>query len=391
MLNPVPEVKGMVVTINVTTDCNLRCKYCYETGKAHGVIKKDYYEKFIDQLLLGQIPVHATETIQSVVDSGFRLDLLGGDALMYPEVCDDILQYFTRRLIELDHPRKTDIQVNVCSNGTLFGSEPVRRFLTKWRGILQVEVSIDGTPALHDLNRVYKDGRGSMDTILRDWPWFKATFPTGSQYTKSTLSKGSIPYMYDSLVYMHETMGLKYIYQNFIMEDMGLEDADLRMIDEQMSMCLEYVLIHRDELYWSMMDRRYERTSNPGASMPNQGWCGSGAMPTLGLDGKIYLCPHWLPLCMSSCVDMSIGSVDEGITRPWLSQYIQDNSMRPVVSAGLECESCGHESACPYCIAGAYDEFKEFKRTTHICEVTKMQHKWAKEYWRRYDEINKDQ
>ena len=381
MLLPVPEVRGLVVTINTTSDCNLRCKYCYEVNKKPGVIKKEYYEKFIDLILLDKIPLEVPEALSHDIKYGYRLDLLGGDALMYPEVCDDILTYFTKKLIEYDLPNKYNIKVNICSNGTLFGNPKVREFLLKWKNIIQCEVSIDGCPELHDLNRVDKNGNGSMRLILKNWDWFRENFPDGSRYTKATLSSNSIPYLYDSLKFMHETLGIEYIYQNFIMEGLHVTEDDLKLLDKEMFKCVEYVRQHENDLYWSMIDKKYYNVDSMHLDK-ELGWCGSGLMPTLGLDGNIYLCPRWMSLCMNQEDNKySYGNVLKEDFKPELSKYITEKSKRKYTTKGLKCETCEHESTCPYCIAGAVDYLGEWKRTTEICDTLKIQSHWAKQYW----------
>ena len=87
-----------------------------------------------------------------------------------------------------------------------------------------------------------------MAEILRWWPWFRENFPEDSLFTKATLSRESIPYMTESLSFMHEELGLKYIHQNFIMEDSHLTPADLELFREQMEKCSDYVFEHRDNL-----------------------------------------------------------------------------------------------------------------------------------------------
>ena len=51
MLPPINEEEGLNVTINTTEDCNLRCKYCYESNKRNRSIPIEYCKKFIDILL----------------------------------------------------------------------------------------------------------------------------------------------------------------------------------------------------------------------------------------------------------------------------------------------------------------------------------------------------
>ena len=385
MLSPIPEVKGVCVTINVTSDCNLRCKYCYELNKKPGVIRKDQYEPFIDMLLSDQIPLYTDIDTEGMIKSGYRLDLLGGDALMYPEVCEDIIRYFTKKLVQKEGNNKYHFIANICSNGTLFGVPRVRKLLYEYRDFIQCCVSIDGCPELHDLNRVDKVGNGSMKSIMKYWDWYREMFPLGSKYTKSTLNEESIPYIYDSLKFMFEELGIVYVYQNFIMEGLHTTPDDIKELDRQLEKCVEYVLDHDDVLYYSMLDKSHSVQLIQHHTDLEKGWCGSGAMPSLGLDGKIYLCPRWMSLCMESENNSwAIGDVVNGITNPELSKYIKLKSARKLVNAGLPCETCSIEQSCPYCIAGAVDYLGEWKRNLEYCDTTKVQGKWAEIYWTEY-------
>ncbi|WP_319756508.1 hypothetical protein [uncultured Sphaerochaeta sp.] len=98
-------------------------------------------------------------------------------------------------------------------------------------------------------------------------------------------------------MYLHEELGLQYINQNFIMEDTGCTQANYEELDCQMEKCTAYVLKHRDDLFWSMLSKEqfgYAYLST-GPDWDCTGHCGSGAMPALSVDGRIYPCIRWLP------------------------------------------------------------------------------------------------
>jgi len=385
---------GLNVTFNTTEDCNLRCRYCYETCKTRRGLDFDHARKFIDRLIDDPDPVGAAGTdeekrVETFVRAGLVADFIGGDSLMDPGLVDRILSYLVMRLYSSDSPNarawRGHWRANLSSNGTLFSRPDVRAFCEKWRENLSLGVSIDGCPALHDMNRIFPDGSGSMDSILANWEWYKRNFPFNALSTKSTLSRASIPYLYESLVWMHETLGLKYIHQNFIMEDTGCTDSDYAELDRQMEKCVRYTLDHCDEMCWSMIGRHYADHHAVREDDKNSPRCGSGNMPTLSVDGRIYPCFRWLPHTQNGKEVFAAGTAEKGLVNKDAFRAVRNGAKRGVCTKDEKCLACEYESACSYCIGGCYAEHGDFIRTTHICEITKIQCRWAKVYWNEYN------
>jgi len=380
MLDNIPNFQGLNVTFNTGEDCNLACKYCYEVDKRKSVLSLDYAKKFVDILLDDPDPIGVMGTDNEwMLNSGLILDFIGGDALMHPELVDSILRYFVQKAVIKKHRWAFNWRGSISTNGTLFENPEVRKFIERWHRNLSIGVSVDGSPALHDSNRIYPDGRGSMAKIREWWDWYRNFYPDGS--TKSTLSEASIPYIYESLVFMREEMDIKYVNQNFIFENMELDQADLDLLDEQMALGVAYVKAHPD-MYWGMIDKRFaDAVPYPEnvAANPCKSWCGSGSMPALSPDGKIYPCFRFLPHTQAQHVDMSGGDSWTGFERKDNFVCIRGKT-REVISP-KKCRECDIESGCAWCIAGSYSETGGATRQTYICEVQKIQTKWAKIYW----------
>lgn len=379
--------EGLNLTFNTGESCNLACTYCYETDKKNTVLPFEYAQRFIDIILEEDDPLGVRGTKHEwIIKQGVILDFIGGDAFMEVELVERILRYFIAKSHQLNHRWKDRWRVSITTNGTLFENKGVRDFIERWKENLAVTVSIDGCPEIHDANRVYRDGKGTMGYIMKWWPWYRSIYPEAS--TKSTLNRDSIPWLKKSLVFMHEEMGLQHINQNFIFENMNLGEQDLKVFDDQMQQCVEYVKEHRTDLYWSMIDRRLADSRSYSESVkerPESGWCGSGVMPALGVDGKIYPCFRFLPHTQPLGIDMSVGDICEGLTRKHRFEEIR-SCTREIIS-GDKCKECVVESGCAWCIAGAYAEAGKPFRPSYICGVQMIQDKWAKEYWRWYDAV----
>ena len=400
--------EGLNVTINTTEDCNMRCKYCYEINKCARSIDFDKCKKFIDLILSDDdyldFANSKDDNLKDISKRGLVFDFIGGDALMNVDILDKTLTYLVYKLNTTNTERariwRSTWRCSISSNGTLFTDPKVKAFLEKWRYNISLGVSIDGCPAIHDKNRIMayrgKNGEevGSMDIILKDWEWYQRTFPYDGLQTKATCARDSIPYLYESLVFMHEKLGLKYINQNFIMEDTGCTEEDYQILREQMQKCIDYVYEHRTEMYWSMIAPNmlclnYDRNKD-NQDYLHTGHCGSGCMPALSIDGDIYPCFRWLPHTQQERGVMCVGNVEEGFIHKENFKNVREGAYRCNCTKDPKCKDCEFEEACAYCIGGCYAEYGDFVRTTHICEITKILVEYARKYWDRVGTYKED-
>lgn len=409
MIKAPKEEEGLNVTINTTEDCNLRCKYCYETNKRNHSIPFEYCKKFIDILLEDDDPcgfkgAKKSELNEDFYKRGLIMDFIGGDSLMDVKLLDKIMTYVLQKLYTTNTQNakywRNHLRFSISSNGTLFSDPEVRAFCEKWtkENLLAVCVSIDGCPEIHDKNRIMKErGKngeeiGSMQYILQNIDWYRKTFSEEDTHaTKATMAKDTIPYIYKSLKFMFEELDIIYINQNFIMEDAHLTEDDYKEFDRQMRMCVEYVLEHRYEMYWSMLDREVfaKHRLSVGDDWNCKGHCGSGAMPCLGINGNIYPCFRWAPHTQSkdNPEPIVVGNIRDGFNNKDGFKRVREGAYKCNCTREEKCKSCIYESSCAYCIGGCFAEHQDFIRTTHICEITKIQCKWAKVYWNEYNKL----
>ncbi|GBR73653.1 radical SAM/SPASM domain-containing protein [Candidatus Termititenax aidoneus] len=385
MIPAISEYEGMSITFQVTEDCNLRCKYCYEIDKRPGDLPFEYAQKFIDIILEDDDPISAKGTDNEwILNEGLILDFIGGDALMVPELLDKIIQYYQYKAVSLGHRWAYRWRASISSNGTLFEKPQVRELLLKYKNSLYVGVSVDGCPEIHDKNRVWKDGRGTMKDIQKWWDWYIEWIGQDWATTKATCNKDTIPYLYKSIKFLHEEMRLKQIHMNFIFEDMHLTEGDLRRLDQEMEKTVAYILEHRHDLHVSMFDKAFG-IGEP-MSHPDKNWCGSGSMPCLSINGKIYPCFRFSPNTMHSRkLDFYVGDIWHGFSHKERFEMVRQQTRQKI--SPQKCLECPVESACAWCIGGAFAEKGEFYRPTNICEVHKLQSKWAHKYWEEYDKL----
>ena len=134
------------ITLSITEECNLRCKYCYMVGKnSEHRMSFETAKKIIDYFV---------DHKESLFDSDYLiLDFIGGEALLEIDLIDQIVDYFRLTTYQKGSVWFGRFRVSLQSNGILVDSEPVQKFLRKNKNLVSLGITIDGTKEKHDLQR----------------------------------------------------------------------------------------------------------------------------------------------------------------------------------------------------------------------------------------------
>lgn len=164
------------LVLNVTNQCNLSCKYCYEFGEDR-VATPEGKPKFMSE-----------ETAEAAVDfliansSGRRaihLTFFGGETLMNFKVVRSTIEYARAKA----HEAGKYVDFSLTTNATLL-TPPVIEFLTE--NLVGVTISIDGPKEMNDQLRVFSNGQGSYEVIaprVRELLARHTTRPIGARVT----------------------------------------------------------------------------------------------------------------------------------------------------------------------------------------------------------------
>ncbi len=135
---------NLTLTLCLTHDCNLRCRYCYAGRKYAHAMSRETAEKALDLAL-----AEAQHTNRHLDISFF-----GGEPLLeWP-----LLQHCCAYIQQKAKGSGTRIRFGITTNGTLLTRERLNWMAT--RDFL-VGLSIDGSEAMHNMNRCFADGSGS--------------------------------------------------------------------------------------------------------------------------------------------------------------------------------------------------------------------------------------
>lgn len=361
------------ITFCVTEECNFACKYCYMTGKNNK--KKMSFEtakKCVDYILNDR----ETYNEDSVI-----WDFIGGEPFLEIDLIDKLCDYIKFKMFELNHPWFDSYRFNFSSNGVLYSTEKVQNYIKKNRAHLSIGISVDGNKEKHDLQRVYRDGRGTYDDVLENVKLWLKQFPEAG--TKATFASDDLPLLKDSIISLWKN-GIKAVSANVVFEDVWKEGDDL-IFEEQLNELGDYILENKlwDDYYVRFFDAHIGTKLQK--SELDRGVCGSGKMLSIDCDGNFFPCIRFLDFSLNKRKGLKIGSVDKGI---------KEDNLRPFRALSFkdisddECMSCEVASGCSWCVGHNYDEYGTiFSRAKYICKMHKANVRANKRFWKKYESI----
>ena len=170
----------------VTTACNMQCVYCQaQNGSSipQGMMTKEIAKRAVDIAL-------------STPEQFLNFEFQGGEPLLNFEIIKYIVTYTE------EHKGSKTIQYNVVTNLTLLTKEVVDFFASNNVG---VSTSIDGHFVVHNLNRVFRNGKGSFEAVSEGIALLQsAKVPFGAI---ETTTRFSFPYA-QNIVDTYESIGL---------------------------------------------------------------------------------------------------------------------------------------------------------------------------------------
>jgi len=366
------EGRAKTVTFIVTEDCQLACKYCYLVGKnkAH---KMDFEvaRATIDYLLRERTVFNNRSVI---------FDFIGGEPLLEIDLIDRICDYAKLRMFELDHPWFNSYRLSFSTNGLLYGKDKVQRFIAKNRNHISIGISIDGTRRKHDSQRVFPNGRGSYDKVVRAIPLWLSQFPTAQ--TKATVSHDDLPYIKESVAHLF-SLGIRNVAINTVFEDVW-QDGDDDLLEEQLRKLADYMIdneLTRDHVCTFFA----KDIGHPMDPNNDNNWCGAGKMLSVDGDGNFYPCNRFTGFSLQGKPARIIGNCYRGIDSNKLRPFL---ALTRVTQSSAECMACDVATGCAWCTGHNYDASKEgtiFERATFICKMHKARVRANDYYWQKLE------
>jgi uncharacterized protein len=326
-----------IVTLVVTEDCNLRCRYCYEPNKSRNhYMSLDVAQEAITYYMQEENEFDAVE-----------FDFFGGEPMLAFGLIREVVDWFhsqewlKRHLFFID------------TNGTILTDE-IRSWLVENKGCVYVGVSLDGNKTAHDINR-----SNSYDRVRANLPFFMEHWP--EQTAKMTISAETIPYVADSIIELEE-IGIAFN-ANLVFENIwGTPEQKsvlLSTYEQQLDRLVDYYAARPDLFPPLMLDRHLEAIYQPSAR-PVGGdcvrWCGAGhEMVVVGVDGSRAPCHRFMPWVTGRPVPQELVN--------------RQASWKPD-----KCGECRLNILCPTCAGFNWQVNGDSGvRTTYHCEAFKLE------------------
>jgi uncharacterized protein len=157
--------KVMHITLQLTQNCNFRCRYCVYSGPPNSRQRTHSNKRMSWQIAKDAVDFlwdHSVDT--SRVDIGFY----GGEPLLEFPLIKKVVDYSERRFFG------KDLTFTMTTNGTLLTTEIIH-FLRDHN--VSLFISLDGPKEINDKNRVFADGRGTFALVIKQIELIKKVAP----------------------------------------------------------------------------------------------------------------------------------------------------------------------------------------------------------------------
>lgn len=159
------ERKVDSITLQVTQDCNFRCKYCIYSEEKNKKQRSHKHENMAWDTAKRAIDFYQEHSIDSKYKS---ISFYGGEPLLQFDLIRKVVEYSEGVFAGVP------LLFNMTTNGSLL-NEQIVDFLVEHS--FHLLVSVDGIKTTHDKNRVFRNGNGTYDIVMSNLNAIEAKHP----------------------------------------------------------------------------------------------------------------------------------------------------------------------------------------------------------------------
>lgn len=351
MYNPQNVVKAMC--LNVSHDCNLRCKYCFASqGDFHG------------QRLLMDLETGKRALEYLIENSGYRrnleVDFFGGEPLMNFNLVKELVKYGR----EIEGAHNKHFRFTITTNGTLLTDDKID-FINE--NMDNCVLSLDGRKCVNDLMRPTVGGKGSYDTIIPKFKKLISKRGDKDYFIRGTFTNENLDFSEDLMDYYKQ--GFKKTSIEPVVTDekepYAIRAEHLqKILDEYEKLSKEYIEIKKEDKEFSFFHFIIDLSQGPCAVKRTVG-CGAGSeYIAVTPEGDIYPCHQFV-----GEKEFKMGDIFNGIKRT----DIRDSFKTANVYTNEDCPECWARYYCSGgCHANAYYANNDIHKPYKIgCEMEK--------------------
>ena len=210
------------VDLILTSECNLRCGYCYQNDKKSGEMTWKTMQTALDRLLASE-------------SKDFRVGFWGGEPLLEFPLLQEAVDYVERHL----EPNRS-VAYSVSTNGLLLTDE-ILGFLVRHR--FEIQLSFDGVPAMQDLRR--RNSFHALDTLLDRMSTHASGKGAADLRIAITVTPETVAFLPDSVAYFLDK-GVPHIAVAPVNYAPQWEVPDIEHLDRTMQKLFDLCVAHLD-------------------------------------------------------------------------------------------------------------------------------------------------
>ena len=361
------------MVLNVTSKCNLACTYCYEYGEDRIADTEATKPPFIDEATARQSVEFLLENAGT--NRKVHLTFFGGETLLNFKVLQTTVAYARKRADEVGK----EIDFSLTTNATLLKPNVIDWLADNRIG---VTVSIDGPKTTQDDVRVFKNGRGSYDIVIkrvRELLQRHRSRPIGARVTLTNRNldvAGIFRHLTEDIGFWE--VGFAPVTtsntRDYAIADAGYDNM-LAQFEKLGDEYRDHAISNRHHGFSNVRDTLEEIHKGVSKAYP----CGAG-LGLLGVatDGEVALCHRF-----AGSDDHGIGSVVDGIDREKQNDFLTAHH----INNKTDCSICW---ARPLCAGGCYHEaYTRYGDTAsanlHYCDWIRS---WTDTCLRIYGEVS---
>lgn len=150
------ERKVARILLQVTQNCNLKCKYCIYSESKNLNTRSHSNNAMTFQTAIKAVDFYAQHSLDNDEKT---IGFYGGEPLLNFKLIKKVIEYANEIF------KGKDVIYSITTNGTLLTDDVIDFFL---KHNVQLTISLDGPREIHDKNRCFRDGCGSYDIVMKN-------------------------------------------------------------------------------------------------------------------------------------------------------------------------------------------------------------------------------
>lgn len=336
------------LTLEMTNDCNMGCKYCYSINKKE-YITKEVIEKAFEV---------AIKEVEKLNENELYVNFLGGEPLLSYGMIRETTKLFNK----LGGEKNIRIYYGITTNLILLNEDNLQFFIDNR---FSIRTSLDGDKESHDKNRIMLNKKSSYDSWIEKIPLLKQNQKKMGQEVQISMviSPNNINMIYENFHHI-VNLGFTRIYTALETYSEWTE-AQLEIVKSEYKKIIDYIYMQakrRRMIYWNFL----QSIQRIYGKKYKHFFCYTGKLGMyVKTNGKIYACS----VCQKS--GMEIGNVYQGFNSN------RDNFICYNRKLATKCKKCEYLNKCVGvdCIAIKYEINNNFYDVPlFVCYTTKMRH-----------------